>query len=135
MNIREAILKAADWIEKNPHLYNFDRTRVPDCNTPGCMVGWIGHFMGYEPGTRCWQDGGAEQIVGVYWGIFCDRIKEFLDYRGVDNSYTVCPIAAVKGLRAYADKYHPAEPSKELKSGAEICRAIIAKPYKEKANV
>lgn len=46
MDIYNAILKAADHIEKEPHLYNFYCNRVPDCGTPGCMLGWIGHFMG-----------------------------------------------------------------------------------------
>ena len=45
--IREAILKAADHIERNPREFNFSSTSIPSergCGTPGCALGWIGYF-------------------------------------------------------------------------------------------
>ncbi len=46
--IREAILKAADRIERNPDGYNFYSNGKPDCGSPGCMMGWIGFELGFD---------------------------------------------------------------------------------------
>jgi hypothetical protein len=47
MSTYSAMLRAADHIEKHPRLFDFSRTRIPpDCGTPGCALGWIGHFAG-----------------------------------------------------------------------------------------
>ena len=50
MNIRTAILKAADSIEQNPHLFSFKSLAIPnkDCGTPGCAIGWIAYHSGLE---------------------------------------------------------------------------------------
>ena len=41
MNIRTAMYKAADSIEQNPHLFDFGSVELPDCDTPGCALGWV----------------------------------------------------------------------------------------------
>lgn len=47
MNIYQAILKAANHIERNPGAFNFSSVHIPNgCGTPGCALGWIGHFAG-----------------------------------------------------------------------------------------
>ena len=49
MNVREAILAAADHIETYPKKFSFASVEVPSrrsCGTPGCALGWIGHFAG-----------------------------------------------------------------------------------------
>ena len=45
MNVYEALLKAADHIERNPDLFDFYTERVPECGTPGCALGWAAYFM------------------------------------------------------------------------------------------
>lgn len=48
MNIRTAILSAADSIEKHPKLFDFDTMGIPDSDfgTPGCALGWIAFHLG-----------------------------------------------------------------------------------------
>ena len=65
MNIYNAILKAADHIERNPHLYDFYRSNVPNCGTPGCMLGWIGHFMGIPKGANIYTAVGPRLNIGI----------------------------------------------------------------------
>jgi hypothetical protein len=43
---REAILKAADHIEKHPELYDFFKHDIPADGQRGCLLGWIGRFAG-----------------------------------------------------------------------------------------
>lgn len=46
MEIRQALLKAADSIE-NSGMYDFMESTVShDCGTPMCMIGWIGFHLG-----------------------------------------------------------------------------------------
>lgn len=136
-NIRIAILKAADWIENNPHLYAFRKAEVPECGSPGCMVGWVGSFAGYRAGTNCWRvDAGCKRIIGVNCETYSDRIaaicRENNWFGG--GAYTNDAHTAACAMRLYADRFHPAEPLIERKSGSEICRAIIAKPFRETAD-
>jgi hypothetical protein len=48
----QAMMKAADFIERNPGRYSFMATRVGDLNgnCPACMWGWFGFFLGFRPG-------------------------------------------------------------------------------------
>jgi hypothetical protein len=55
ISIYNAIMKAADSIEKNPDLYNFMAIRVGTCNSPQCMLGWIGFHLGMT-GKLVYQD-------------------------------------------------------------------------------
>lgn len=115
MNIREAILKAADHIERNPLDFDFWKTGVPgSCGTPGCALGWIGHFMGE---TNYFNDVCDVMGLGITKPHLPER-GEFDFYRRMDkiegpavlhgkwtNSAELC----ARTLRLYADKYHPAE--------------------------
>ena len=51
MNLRNAILQAADTIEQNPSLFEFTSVQRPDpeCGTPACALGWI---AAYAPELR-----------------------------------------------------------------------------------
>jgi hypothetical protein len=48
MSIRNALLSAANKIEANPSLFDFNSIYVPDggCGSPGCAIGWVAHFRG-----------------------------------------------------------------------------------------
>src|ERR1700760_2850261 len=47
MDTYQAILRAADHIDRQPQLFDFERTRIPgNCRTPACALGWIGFFAG-----------------------------------------------------------------------------------------
>ncbi len=44
VNIKPAMLKAADQIESRPYTFNFMAYRPADCGSPGCALGWISYF-------------------------------------------------------------------------------------------
>jgi len=118
--LRQAILLTADHTEQHPSLFSFMITEVPDCETPGCLVGRIGYFLGIAPGTRCWVDHkhfkwswkgrlfesrGCTSILGVDSDTFNQRMNTILDsYGWVENAKS-----AAATLRKYADLYHPEE--------------------------
>ena len=112
MNIRQAILKAADSIEQNPDMYDFHSITAPDCGTPGCAIGWIvAHSqldLPYEDGlegrARYWgRHEGYSKLLGVDDAGFYN----LMDSCGDTNWHTT-PQKCAQSLRLYADKYHPA---------------------------
>jgi hypothetical protein len=112
MNIRQAILKAADHIEQNPHLYEFYQNEVPECGTPGCMLGWIGHFLGVRGSVGyqvCPAMGLGEGQDGfIRKGIHELAIEEMGHTRKWPD-YATDAKAAARLMRLWADRNHPAE--------------------------
>lgn len=109
MNIREAILKAADHIERYPADFNFGSIRVPECGTPGCALGWISHFVGEKP-SRCGFYKAAAAAMGLTAEVlpditFYNRMTELRHAHDWRINSSIC--ASI--LRLYADKYHPAQ--------------------------
>lgn len=125
MDIRSAILKAADSIEQNPMLYIFKEIYVPPCGSPGCLLGLIGGLMKQPIGENI--NDTCHRLFGFSHGAFYDRIKGVL-INANDRNWTVNPLAAVNALRLYADKYHPAETLPQpvtLKGMPDWCRQIF----------
>lgn len=127
MNIRQAILRAADQIERNPDTFNFLSTDVPgSCGTPGCALGWIGHFMGRKGVFNEVCDVMTLSVLGSVTG---DR-GEFDFYRRMDalHGFAVWRDSAAKcasAMRLYADKYHPQEGIEEVRRIPADIRAIF----------
>ena len=98
MNLHQitAIRQAADWIENNPEQYDYRENRIPSYGTPGCALGWIGHFMGAEGG-----------IMEVYHSLGMTNLLSFscctMDRLAPDN-WRECAADCAKGLRAWADE-------------------------------
>jgi hypothetical protein len=103
--IRGAILRAADRIERDPTSYDYlGGLNVPrhGCGTIACMWGWIGFELGMEAGT-C--NASVAEAIGA-------------SFRSTDHLYSFCrdygdfphheASTAPAALRAYADKYYPA---------------------------
>ena len=106
MNIRTAILKAADSIEQNPNNYDFTSTEIPSCGTAGCVIGWVAYHLGMR--DECWRGIGRDdprsiKIIGMEEGAFYRRMDDF-----ADEWMSSAPDCA-QALRKYADKYHPAQ--------------------------
>lgn len=105
MNIREAILKAAAQLERRPDLFRWESCEIPsstECGTPGCALGWIAHFVGQsarKEGSE-WRVG----FVGVPDYEFYCRMKDLTG----GNDWKRYAAECARGLRLYADKYHPA---------------------------
>ena len=108
----EAIMKAAGMIKRRPNDFHFFTTEVPDgeCGSPGCALGWIGHFAG---GARWFID--VPEMLGLgYGGEFefysrMDRLVKSVEWR---YEAGLCATA----LRLYAEKYHGDEKPK-VKTG------------------
>lgn len=105
MNIRQAILKAADSIEQMPRSYDFWSGYVHGCGTPMCMFGWIGHHLGMEHGTTNWR---VAETIGL---ASTGDLYRWTRDRGFDHGY---PKGAANGLRAFADARFPAAKHIEL---------------------
>ena len=127
MEIREAILKAADSIESNPEWFKFSEIGIPDgCGTPGCALGWIGAHMGLKPASYGFIEvtktmglapevfleistPGAEYAFYNRMSILAGGDKSFDSFYLWSSSAKTC----AQTLRAYADKYHPNIPKTE----------------------
>lgn len=102
--MREAILKAADQIAATPHLFDFHTVERPDlsCGTPGCALGWIGFFAGIKPEPTIVT--ATSEALGIDSMEFYERMDSCCD----SEDWLDDPALCAAGLRAYADKYHPA---------------------------
>lgn len=112
MNIREAILKAADHIEANPHRFDFDSVLVPGktCGSPGCALGWIAAFAGQQSG----KEFQTNDLIGCGDLEFYSRMDDIEAPFDGDKPALAChwmnsAPGCAEVLRLYADKYHPAE--------------------------
>ena len=105
MNIRIAILKAADSIERNPESYAFFQGDKLIGDSPrGCMLVWIGHFAGVEQVSRYYSDDVAQYLGLRYLNDFTSKCCKLITTEVYDN-----PVGATAVLRKYADKYHPVQ--------------------------
>lgn len=97
--VRSAILRTADHIEQHPELFKFIKSTVPECGTPGCLLGWIGHFLGMTPG-RCISE--LKQAMNADDTMFYKRLDLVLGGGNWCHNALMC----VRGLRLYADAFH-----------------------------
>ena len=94
MNAYEATLATAKLFEQRPEMFDFSRLCVPLCDTPGCAIGYIERFMGFEgliDGNRS---------LGTTRTEFYERMSELVTGEWI-NSASIC----AAGLRLYAEKY------------------------------
>jgi hypothetical protein len=108
MTIRQAMLLAADRIERSPSCYNFYNSRSPGHRGDGCIIGWTAYYMGEAPGQECGVDGDSDslchKLFGIQPDVFFNRIHDL-------NKKTFSePRFVAQAMRLYADKYHPDEP-------------------------
>jgi hypothetical protein len=111
MQIREAILKAADHIERHPREFNYNSIHVPEragCGTTGCALGWICYFFGSGVTDSSlvrtnFSSTHAPVGAGVSDGVFYARMTDLVV--GWEKDADNC----ARALRLYADKYHPAD--------------------------
>jgi hypothetical protein len=125
--IRAAILRAADRIEREPASYNFCKFFVPNedgCGTQACMWGWIGFELGLR-GASLMKVAKACDVTDVpdgYHNItghlysFCVNFNRMVDGK------------AHEALRAYADKYFPAANSTTIRQQVVSWESCAWKP-------
>lgn len=113
MNIYNAIMRAADHIERNQDYFDFGSCGIPpDCGTPGCAIGWVNFFSSTTssvrvPHSRAFKpfDAGrpvinSEAALGVNSGVFYLRMSAIA--AKWQNGASIC----AGTLRLYAEKYH-----------------------------
>ena len=94
MNAYEATLSTAKLFEQRPEMFDFSRLYVPLCDTPGCAIGYIERFMGFEGVI----DG--NRSLGTTRTEFYERMSELVTRKWINNA-SICAV----GLRLYAEKY------------------------------
>ena len=134
MNAYEATMKAADWIEKKPQLYNFSSAIRSPATTHdgGCLIGWIAYFAGEPSGQLCGTETEDSELCQKMVGC---SFKDFIHRMGaIEHGYTSDSGIAAKNLRAYADRYlKPAAPEATTPDWLAIATATNA--YKPAAVV
>jgi hypothetical protein len=111
--IRGAILRAADRIEREPGSYDFQQIGMPPeggCGMPYCMFGWIG----FELGSK--QDLSHRVATEIAGGdprnnyILNDAANEMYKFAGqVAPDFQRNALEAARAMRAWADARFPAE--------------------------
>lgn len=116
--IRGAILRAADRVERNPSSYQFSCGSVPDrddgCGTTACMWGWIGYEL--QMHGRINADVARACGAATPTDSVCET-GHLYQFCLAQDDFDAVP----RNLRAYADKYFPAE----VAAQANDCRALV----------
>jgi hypothetical protein len=110
MNLYNAIMKAAEHIERNPESYRFFSHRVPECGMPGCLWGHIGAQLGMvgacnmEVAVKMAKDstGHLYSFMDLRWNRMPSDSPERTKLLAWHHNAKV----AAEGLREYAEKYH-----------------------------
>lgn len=105
MNIYNAIMKAADHIEKHPERFDYWSTMVPHSEgCQACLLGWIGFYFGQT--IRDDIHGPIDQritLLGVHYSVFYAAIAKMSDVASLSQAD---PKRLAAGLRLYAAEYH-----------------------------
>ena len=127
--IRTALLKAADQIEHNPESYSFKENGKPNaCGTPGCMIGWLGVFLGVAGDPHVWVSA-VHRAVGFKFDDIMDTWNDYTNSLPGDewdrfyrNGMTKVndPRYASAAMRHFADMYYPAPPERKTAIPAEV---------------
>ena len=90
---REAVAKAADFIEKNPEKFHFHSIYVPSSeeHDRACAIGWIGYFAKMLPGTN------INETVDYFGTTDREIYKRF---NSIDPSWILSADRCVAALRA-----------------------------------
>ena len=109
MEIRAAILAAADYIERNPQDFNYESISIP--GRPRKRMDWTPTNCGCAIGWTMALSGTAADSLSLFAveSLGCEGAAEFYIRMGDlapgwERSAPLC----VKAMRLYADKYHPA---------------------------
>ena len=93
LTFKQAVIKAADFIEQHPDRLQFSETRVPlDETGRACQLGWVEFFMGMRPG----------KLVGMHRGSPMGLLQFFQAMDRLDSSWTLKQYAP-EALRKFAN--------------------------------
>lgn len=136
--IYQAILQAADHIESHPNDFDFGTVEIPhSCGSPGCALGWIGHFAKVrrqdEDGIRLvartdWDDPRLPCLLNLKQEDFYSRMAELADPDKVDTEWMHDAADCAKRLRLYAEKFHGQEKQRSTSAMVADLMARITGP-------
>lgn len=108
MNIHDAIMRAAHQIETDPGSFDFGSVTFPDCGTPGCALGWIGHFLGYREKPFSSVLAVCQDLkVSASDHTNCEFYERMHNVHGFRTTKWMEEASkCADALRAYAAKYH-----------------------------
>lgn len=100
LNAYDAIMAAADHIEKNPALFRFAVSDTPrHCGSPGCALGWIGYFGSLGKDSH-------KVGIGLLGG---DGEMKFYNWMNAKSTglapWTRDAAVCAKGMRLFAEEY------------------------------
>ena len=112
--VYQAIVNAADHIERNPAAFDFMSVGIPDCDTPGCALGWIGSFGGLTKSACGFSDAATDLLrlePEPLDGGGITRSNDFTFYNRMDalcgnKVWRKAAHVCAATLRKYAEKYH-----------------------------
>lgn len=116
--VRRAILRAADRIERHQDQFKFSSIVIPrlhSCRDTGCALGWIAAYLHYIPDPECGESfGDVSRIIGNVTGRedyvdadFYEDMNELCpDGRGEnEHNWEKYPKVAARVLRTYVEEY------------------------------
>lgn len=106
MTTYDAIIHAADFIERHPQNFCFSKALVPtfsDCC--GCALGWIGYFSVKDyAGTTV--DIVAQDALGIPYRPSIAAMEFYAIMATLSPGWRDDAARCAQGLRSYATKYH-----------------------------
>jgi hypothetical protein len=120
MNVYEAIMRAGDHIERHPDLFKFSRFCIPKRGSPGCALGWIGHFAGMEAAYTGAGMRVPKEVLGLDGDTtFYQLMGKLSGGGGWRYDAEIC----ARTLRAYAAKHH--KPT--TRTDSEFVAALVSR--------
>ena len=118
--VYEAIMLAADHIERNSWTYNYYSSTVPCDGGIGCMWGHVGRALGFAFGTGITQ-------VAIFCGVDTEHLYQYGAAKfGRSISNFEDPVTAAKILRAYANEFHA--PKGSLRALTAVDESFVQLP-------
>lgn len=112
MNLQNTYLLTADFIEQYPNRYDFQADRIPECGSPGCIIGTAGLVQGLKAEGHVHND--CLRIFGMAHETLYHKMSEARELLGKAgnnqiSTWTGDAKTAVKCLRFLASEL-PVEP-------------------------
>lgn len=106
MNLYNAIMQAANFIDQNPEQFVFMETDIPGhCGSPGCALGWI-HYFSRIKSTQYAHSIDAEALFPQDRGRMDFAFYARMDLVGENFRWRHDAHQCARTLRLYAEKYH-----------------------------
>ena len=97
LSLYEAVMHAADHIERQPHDYDFEKPLIPKSGGPASALAWIHVYSGIKGLGPAGRTADSINLFGVNEDEFCKRMNEAVGPQWQEEA-SVC----ASGLRLFA---------------------------------